>query len=136
VSYTIVFVDDEPWGLSAPLRLALESRDFNCRSFADVTSAWEFIQNNTVHVVITDIMMPGGTSFPDIDSLSAGFFFVKLIRRDFPKLPVICLSVIADQKKINELKKQNVLYLRKGETPLDTAVRLIESKATGRVSFG
>ena len=134
--YTIVFADDEPWGLSAPLRLALESRGYTCPSFSDVTAAWDYIRSHKVDVVVTDIMMPGGASFPDIDSLNAGFFFVKLIREQFRRLPIICLSVIADQKKINELKRQGVLYLRKGETPLETAVALIESKATGRVSFG
>lgn len=136
MSFTIVFVDDEPWGLGAPLRLALESRNFECPSFSDMSSAWRFIQNSTVHVVVTDIMMPGGEDYPDVDSLTAGFFFVKLIRKKYPKLPVVCLSVIGDQGKINELKRQNVLYLRKGETPLETALRLIESKATGRISFG
>jgi CheY-like chemotaxis protein len=135
-TYTIVFVDDEPWGLSSPLRLALESRGFICPSFSDMSSGWEFIKNNAVDVVVTDIMMPGGPSFPDVDSLTAGFHFVKLIRENFGNLPIICLSVIGDQKKINELKKQNILYLRKAETPLETAVRLIQSKATGHISFG
>jgi hypothetical protein len=80
-------------------------------------------------------MMPPGDAFPTVDSATAGFFFVREIRRHFPRLPIICLSVIADVEKIEELKKQNILYLRKGETPLETAMALIESKATGKISF-
>lgn len=130
----ILFVDDEP-GLSAPLRLALEARGFDCISKTDMSGAWRFLEGNGVDVLVTDIMMPAGDAFPGVDSSSAGFFFVKKVREKFPRVSIICLSVIADVEKIEELKKQNILYLRKGETPLDTARKLIESKATGKISF-
>ena len=133
--YTILFVDDEPWNTQA-LRLSLEARDYNCISCTNMSDAWEILQGSKVDVVVTDIMMPGGDTFPDVDSSAAGFYFVKLIREKLPRLPIICLSVIGDPEKIQSLKKQNVLYLRKGETPLENALKLIESKATGRISFG
>jgi DNA-binding NarL/FixJ family response regulator len=132
--HTILFVDDEPW-LSEALRLALEGRGFNCVSKEDVTSALHYLEANSVSVLVTDIMMPGGPDLPHIDSLEAGFHFVSQVRRGWPSVSVICLSVICDQQKIRALKKLNVQYLRKGETPLKTAIALIESKATGRYSF-
>ncbi len=132
--FTILFVDDEPW-LSEALRLKLEARDFDCVSKSDMSEAWDYLENNKVTVLVTDIMMPAGDSFPDIDSSETGFHFVRKVRKSFPDTSIICLSVIGDQKKINELKRIGVLYLRKGETPLSTAAKLIESKATGLISY-
>lgn len=133
-TYTILFVDDEP-GLSAPLRLSLEARGYVCVSKTDMTEGWRFLEKNAVHVLVTDIMMPAGDAFPGVDSSSAGFHFVRKVRGTFPNVAIICLSVIADVEKIEELKRKNIFYLRKGETPLETARKLIESKATGKISY-
>lgn len=133
-SYRVLFADDEPW-LTEALRLSLESRGYECISTTSATEAMEYLEDNSVDVVVTDIMMPSGELFPDVDSSESGFHLVERIREYWRHLPVICLSVIADIEKINELKRQNVLYLRKGETPLSTVLKLIESKATGRISF-
>jgi CheY-like chemotaxis protein len=95
----------------------------------------EYLDSHPVDVIVTDVMMPAGDLFPNVDSSEAGFHFVRRVRQRWPRMSLICLSVIADSERIDELKRQNILYLRKGETPLSTALRLIESKATGRVSF-
>jgi DNA-binding response OmpR family regulator len=134
VEHTILFVDDEPW-LSEALRLSLEARGFVCISKRNMTDAWAVLEKQRIDVVVTDIMMPAGDGFPSVDSSSAGFHLVRRIRQQWPKMAIICLSVIADIEKIEELKRQNILYLRKGETPLETAVKLIQSKATGIMSF-
>ncbi len=130
---TILFVDDEP-SLSEALQAKLESRGFRCVSRRDMTSALNYIAEQSIDALVTDIMMPAGEDFPEIDSSETGFHFVRKVRKDFPSIGVVCLSVIGDQSKINELKKLNVLYLRKGETPLASAAKLIESKATGKYS--
>jgi len=127
---TILFVDDEPSSTEA-LRMLLEAKGFRCVSLSDMTSALEFLGKEQVSVLVTDIMMPSGEKFPGIDSSETGFYFVAKVRNQFPDVGIICLSVIGDQSKILKLKKHGVLYLRKGETPLDNAARLIESKATG-----
>ena len=128
--HTILFVDDEP-SSTEPLRLLLESKGFDCASLTDMTSAMAFLRQWEVSVLVSDIMMPSGKDFPEIDSSETGFHFVALVREEFPEVSIICLSVIGDQSKIEKLRKRGVLYLRKGETPLSTAARLIESKATG-----
>lgn len=133
-THTILFVDDEPT-LTEPLRLLLEAKGFNCVSRTNMSSAMEFLRGNRVSVLVTDIMMPSGDQFPGIDSSETGFHFVFKVRDEFPDVAIICLSVIGDQSKIEKLKKRGTLYLRKGETPLDTAARLIESKATGVASY-
>jgi len=132
--YVVLFADDEPW-LTESLRLSLESRGYECVSTTSASEALDYLNSNRVDVVVTDIMMPAGDAFPEVDSSVAGFYFVRRVREHWPRLAVICLSVIADVERIDELKRQNVLYLRKGETPLSTAMRLIESKATGHISF-
>jgi CheY-like chemotaxis protein len=132
--HTILFVDDEP-SSTEPLRMLLEAKGFRCVSMNNMTMAIDFLKKENVSVIVSDIMMPGGSSFPEIDSSETGFYFVTKVRKEFPNLAVICLSVIGDQSKIQKLKKQGVLYLRKGETPLNTAARLIESKATGIIQY-
>ena len=133
--YTILLVDDEQHLMNLPLVMLLEAKGFHCITKTDMTAAWEYIENNEVDVIVTDIMMPSGPKFPGIDSAETGFYFISKIRNEKPDISIICLSVIGDQSKIKLLKKQGVLYIRKGETPLDTAAKLIESKATGIVSY-
>ena len=130
----ILFVDDEPWGTEA-LRLKLQGRGFICETATDMSSALKIIDNDKYEVVVTDIMMPAGEDFPDVESSNTGIKFAEKIRQKYPDMQIICLSVIGDQKIINSLKKKGVLYLRKGETSLDVASRLIETKAKGVASF-
>lgn len=132
---TILFVDDETSSSDA-LRLLMEAKGFRCAYRANMTDAMDFLKQHRVKVVVSDIMMPSGPAFPDIDSSETGFHFVSKVRQEFPDIAVICLSVIGDQSKIQMLKRKGVLYLRKGETPLDNAARLIESKATGVYRHG
>ena len=133
-TYTILFVDDEPW-LSQPLLLTLEARGYVCVSKSNMTDGLAYLAKHSVDLLVTNVMMPAGDDFPDVDSSSTGFYFMRKVREQLPRMPIICLSVIGDVEKIEELKRKNILYLRKGETPLDTAVKLIESKVTGKMSF-
>ncbi len=132
---TILFVDDEP-NSTLSVRMLLEAKGFRCVSLTNMTDAMEFLNKENVSALVSDIMMPSGDSFPEIDSFETGFHFVSKVRKQFPDIGIIVLSVIGDQAKIINLKNQGIQYLRKGETPLDTAIRLIESKATGVMRFG
>jgi DNA-binding response OmpR family regulator len=129
----ILFVDDEPW-LSQPLRMTLEAHGYACVSCSNMTEGLEYLENNKVAVLVTDIMMPAGSRFPTVDSQTTGFKFVELVRQKYSDMSIVCLSVIGDQDKIEWLKNRNAIYLRKGETPLATAVKMIISKATGLYS--
>jgi CheY-like chemotaxis protein len=127
----ILFVDDEPL-LSEALAFTLEARGYECITAQDMTAALAALRQRQVHVVVTDIMMPGGDKFPKVDASEAGFRFVDLVRKTWPKLPIVCLSVIGDQDKIASLTERGVRYLRKGETPLATAVEIITAMASRR----
>lgn len=130
----ILFVDDEPWGTEA-LRLKLEGRGFICKTATDMSSAFRLLDQEKFEVVVTDIMMSAGSDFPNIESSRTGIEFIKMLRNKYQNMQIICLSVIGEQQIINDLKKRGVLYLRKGETSLDVASKLIESKAKGIISF-
>ncbi len=132
--YKILFVDDEPWG-TEPLRLKLEGRGFACDVAKDMSSAVKLLEITKYKVVVTDIMMPAGPDFSGIDSSRTGIELALLAEKKYPDVYIICLSVIGDTNIINFLKKKGILYLRKGETSLETACNLIESKARGYSTF-
>jgi CheY-like chemotaxis protein len=130
----ILFVDDEPWG-TEPLRLKLEGRGLICKIATDMSSALKLMDKEEFKLVVMDIMMPAGVDFPEIDSTRTGIELAIKIKKRYPYTKIICLSVIGDQRIIYSLKKKGVLYLRKGETSLKVASKLIESKATGVITF-
>lgn len=129
---TVLFVDDEPW-FHESLRYALELKGIECLTVTDMTSALQAMKTGEISVVVTDIMMPAGSSFPNIDSQETGFHLIRILVRDWPKTKVVCLSVIGDQTKIRSLRQYGIEYLRKGEVPLATAVDKI-LKAVGERS--
>jgi CheY-like chemotaxis protein len=83
--HTILFVDDEPNSTIA-LRMLLEAKGFRCVSLTDMTNALQFLEKERVSVVVSDIMMPSGESFPEIDSSETGFHFVYKVRQKFPEI--------------------------------------------------
>jgi len=128
----VLLVDDEPNLSSEQLAFSLEARDFDCIIATDMSSAVTALEQNEISAVVTDIMMPPGRRFAHISSAEAGFHFIEYVRKNWPRLPVVCLSVIGDQAKIKRLTDQGIRYLRKGETPLATAVEVVTAVATGR----
>ncbi len=127
----ILLVDDEPWFTQA-LAAALESRGSECIVATDLTEGVKALQRHDISALVTDIMMPPGQLFPKVDANESGFHFIEHVQEHWPRLPIVCLSVIADQAKIRFLTKRGVRYLRKGETPLSTAVEVISAVAEGR----
>jgi CheY-like chemotaxis protein len=128
----VLLVDDEP-RLTDGLAAALESRGFECVNATSMTEGIEILRSKTICVVVTDIMMPPGPAFPKIDSNECGLHLIEYVRSHWPTTPIVCLSVIADQAKIRLLKKRGVRYLRKGETPLSTAIEVVMAASEGRV---
>ncbi len=131
-NYKVLLVDDEPSLSSEPLAFSLESRNFDCLIATDMSSAITALEQNDIAVLVTDIMIPPGKRFAKLDSAEAGFHLIEYVKKNWPRLPIICLSVIGDQVKIQRLTARGVQYLRKGETPLSTAVDVVTAVATGR----
>src|ERR1035437_7491921 len=97
-----------------------------------MTAGVKALQQHEIAVLVTDIMMPPGDAFRNVDANEAGFHFIEYVQKHWPTLPIVCLSVIGDQSKIRLLTTRGVRYLRKGETPLATAVKVITAAATKR----
>jgi|ERR1700683_1673607 len=125
---TVLFVDDEPW-FHEPLRYALEAKGYECLFVTDMSLALETLERSQVSVVVTDIMMPAGKDYPNLDSQETGFHLIQKVRANWPQTGVVCLSVIGDQSKIRPLRAYKIDYLRKGEVPLATVVQTIERAA-------
>ena len=125
----ILLVDDEP---VEALIATLESNGVECISVRDMTEGIKVLKVQDISALVTDVMMPPGNAFPDVDANECGFHFIEHVQQNWPWLPIVCLSVIADQAKIRFLARRRVRYLRKGETPLSTAVEVIMAAAEGR----
>ena len=128
---TVLLVDDEP-GFIEALVVALESRGLTCFSSRNMTDGIKILERTPVNVLVTDIMMPGGSGFPAVDAAEAGFHLIDYVQGHWPGIPIVCLSVIGDQARIRLLKRRGIRYLRKGETPLSTALEVIVSVASGK----
>jgi CheY-like chemotaxis protein len=130
---TILLVDDEPNYVDA-LVATLESNGIRCITAKNMTEGVRVLETQYADVaaVVTDIMMPPGPSFSHVNAGECGFEFIEHVQQNWPRLPIICLSVIADQARIRFLARRRVKYLRKGETPLSTAVEVITAVAEGR----
>ncbi len=127
----ILLADDEPW-LSEALAATLEAKGFNCVTVTDMTMGIQALERSVVSVLVTDVMMPPGERFPNLDANEVGLHFIDYVQKHWPGLPIVCLSVIGDQAKIHLLTRKGIRYLRKGETPLSTAVEVITAVALGR----
>ncbi len=125
---TILFVDDEPW-FHESIRITLESKGYECLLATDMTAAIDILDVKEVSVVVTDIMMPAGKRFPEIDSQETGFVFIKKIKAEWPQTGIVCLSVIGDEAKLRPLRSFRIEYLRKGEVPLATVIQTIARAA-------
>jgi len=133
----VLLVDDEPSQSSEQLAFSLEARDFDCLIATDMSAAVTALEQNDIAALVTDIMMPPGDRFRKINSQEAGFHLIEYVKKNWPRLPIICLSVIGDQVRIKRLTDRGVRYLRKGETPLSTAIEVVTAMATGkRVQLG
>lgn len=128
---TVLLVDDE-LGFIESLVLTLESRGINCLSAKNMTEAVDVLEKSPVDLLVTDVMMPAGARFPKVDAAEAGFRLIDYVQSHWPRIPIVCLSVIGDQARLLLLKKRGIRYLRKGETPLSTAVEIISSMASGK----
>ena len=79
----LLLVDDEP-GLREAVKDYLETSNFNVQVASNANDAWDWMQQNTPDLVISDIMMP------QVDV----YQFLKQLRDDtrFKTLPVIFLT--------------------------------------------
>lgn len=67
-------------------------------SFDNGVSALEFLRENPVDVVLTDVRMP----------IMDGIEFIKCVRKEFPEISIVCLSGYSDYAYLRECMQQGV----------------------------
>jgi len=111
--YTILAADDESEILDA-LELYMLKEDFDFIKVTNGSDAFDFFSQNTVHLVLLDIMMP----------LMDGFAVLKKIR-ETSTIPAIMLSARdADYDKILGLELGADDYIAKPFNPLEVIARI------------
>ena len=121
----LLLVDDEP-GLREAVKDYLEASNFNVQVASNAGDAWEWMQQNTPDLVISDIMMP------QVD----GYQFLKQLRDDtrFKTLPVIFLTAKGmTGDRIQGYQAGVDAYLPKPFDP-DELVAIVENLLTRRVA--
>ena len=114
----ILLVDDDPYALSE-LQDICDDMGYECVLAANGKEAYEVVSSENINLVVTDLVMPE----------MGGLEFIKEMRKNNSKLPVIALSGFAgdlDQAKkvganlgffkpyqIHEIKSAIRIYLEK-----------------------
>lgn len=81
----LLLVEDDR-ELNLTVSAFLRSKGFRVASAYDVNEAWDAMYDNTIDLIISDIMMP------NID----GFEFVRMIREEDRRMPIIFISARED----------------------------------------
>ena len=129
----VLFADDEPHYIEALMAVA-EGEGAKVIVCRNASTAIQIVLSGNVDCVVIDVMMDPGKDLPGVDPQRAGLEAIKVIQAKKPHQSIVCLSVLADQKEIEHLKKTGVQFLRKAETSLETAWKIIASKITGTYS--
>ncbi|WP_139999778.1 response regulator transcription factor [Paenibacillus paridis] len=110
---TILVVDDD-LSIVELLRDFLENDHFHVLTACDASEAWTLFQQNTVHCIVLDIMMPG----------QDGFALCRRIRKE-SSVPILFLSARSDDvDKIRGLTLGGDDYIIKNASPGEIVARI------------
>jgi two-component system nitrogen regulation response regulator NtrX len=127
----VLLIDDEQSFLE-PLADALESEGYRVLKARTADKALQLLEQERVDLVTIDIMLdPGETLRDKITSHSAGLFLCREIKKKYPNIKALCISVVSDMRTIREIESLGIRFLRKGETPLRKVLDILRSKLTG-----
>lgn len=131
---TVLIADDEI-GYAEGIIDALEYEGLRVLTATSAASALSTLKREIIDLVIVDIMMPPGHSLEHqgVSSDKTGVVLCRTIRKMYPRVPIICLSVVSNRDTIEVIEKMNVRFLRKGEVPLATILDTINTKLFGRL---
>ena len=118
MSAQLLLVDDEP-GLREAVKEYLQESGFRVQTASNAREGWDWMQENTPDLVISDIMMP------QVD----GYQFLKQLRDDprFQALPVVFLTAKGMRgDRIQGYKASVDAYLPKPFDP-DELVAIVEN---------
>lgn len=86
----------------------------------DSKTGLEFLRSNKDRVccVSLDLLMPFvSTQVEDRSKYTLeGLYVLKLIREEFPKIPVVCYSFVKEEFSMDFIRKYNATYIYKGDS--------------------
>lgn len=128
---TVLLVDDEQPFLEA-LEDALLFDHHRVLKARDVSTALDILKKEAVDLITIDIMLSPGAALESIvSSQQAGLYLCEKVVREYPNVSAFCLSVVNDPTTIRKIRRLNIPFLRKGETPLRTVLSMINVRLAG-----
>jgi DNA-binding NarL/FixJ family response regulator len=120
----VVIIDDHPWVRLGLISLIEAQPGFRvCGEAESAQQALEFLKDSTPDVAIVDISLKG-----EVD----GIELTRILKRDYPALPVLVLSMHAEPKYATRALAVGANgYMTKSEAPetlLDTLTRILEGE--------
>ena len=123
--YNILICDDEA-DIRSALKIYLSMEDYRIFEAENGLQALEMIENNDIHLLLMDVMMP---VMNGIDALSK-------LREQYNNIPVILLTAKSqDSDKVNGLNKGADDYITKPFNPIEVIAR-VKSQIRRYVRFG
>lgn len=124
---TLALVDDHPIVLTGLKETLSQSMDINVLgAFTQGYELIEFLKKNTVDVVVTDYMMPNNTQFSD------GQTYILFLRRNYPNIALVVLTMITNPMIIQMLYDCGVNAVVSKEAPLQELMKAIILAGQGR----
>ncbi len=111
-----VWVVDDDSSIRWVLDRALRKVDIQVRVFESADDALEALRADSPHALITDVRMPG----------KDGMDLLGLIRRDYPKLPVIIMTAYSDLNSTVAAYREGAFDYLSKPFDIDAAVALAE----------
>ena len=132
---TVLIVDDEI-GFIESLQDALDFEGFRVLTASSAQEALRILKKEHVDLATVDIMMPPGPSlerqFKETISHRTGVILCRTIKKLFPRVSIICISVVTDRDTIDEIKNLDIRFFHKGEVPLRIVLNEITNRLLGR----
>ncbi|HHR5903550.1 response regulator [Providencia alcalifaciens] len=124
---TLVLVDDHPIVLSGLKKTLSQSLHFSIEGeFTNDSDLFAFLKSHTVDVIVTDYMMPNNTQSSD------GQNYIQFLRRKYPNIALVVLTMISNPMIIQTLYDNNVNTVVSKEAPLPELIKAITLAGQGK----
>ena len=129
----VLFIEDEA-KLVEDLPVALGREGFDIVGTTDVEDAQRLFMSSDFDVVLTDIAMPPGK---DMDSSTVaygretGIVLSERLHAAKPKVPIIALTVIRDEKLIVKMRRSGVVRVLNKPEDVEAIIRALRDVTSG-----
>lgn len=129
MSRKILFVEDDPFHV-IPYTDNLMDAGFEVVVAESTSQALEALSSKRFDLILLDVMLPAGDSFSSVETsggFKTGLALARMIRRNYPSLPIAALTLSEDQEVKEWFERDStVVYLEKARTNPRQLPRLIK----------